>query len=357
MRREFPRRSRAKDPVVLHLARFSVTFLTNYKGLKMPKIIKTRSGKIMQPAISIVIPLMDEEKSLGELFGKIANVMKQMQTSYEVVFIDDGSTDSSFDILKDLHQKFSPIVKAVRFRRNYGKAAALMAGFKSAQGNVIVTMDADLQDDPEEIPQLIQMLGRECDLVSGWKKKRQDSFIYTLPSRAANFITGWLTGLHIHDLNCGLKAYKKEVAIDLKIYGDLYRYIPVLVHLMGFKVSEKPVQHYPRKYGQSKYTIGKFHRGFLDLLTILYTAKYSRRPLHLFGLWGLLSLFVGVLIDGWLILGRIFGEISLSNRPLFMIGFLFVIIGIQFISIGLLGEMISRSERNEQTYTVREELR
>lgn len=323
----------------------------------MPKIIKTRSGKTVQPAISIVIPLLDEEESLEELFGKVTDVMRRMKISYEIVFIDDGGTDGSFAILKNLHQKFSPNVKVIRFRRNYGKAAALMAGFKSAHGNVIVTMDADLQDDPEEIPQIIEMLGKECDLVSGWKKKRKDSLIYTLPSRAANFITGWLTGLHIHDLNCGLKAYKKEVAIDLKIYGDLYRYIPVLVHLMGFKVSEKPVQHYPRKYGQSKYTIGKFHRGFLDLLTILYTAKYSRRPLHLFGLWGLLSLFVGVIIDGSLILGRIFGETSLSNRPLFMIGFLFVIIGIQFISIGLLGEMISRSERNEQTYAVREELR
>ena len=323
----------------------------------MSKIIKTRSGKSMEPAISVVIPLMNEEGSLEELFGKIADVLKRMQTSYEIVFVDDGSTDGSFDILKELHQKFPSNVKVIRFRRNYGKAAALMAGFKSAQGNVIVTMDADLQDDPEEIPQLVEMLGKECDLVSGWKKRRQDSFLYTLPSKAANFITGWLTGLHIHDLNCGLKAYKKEVAVDLKIYGDLYRYIPVLVHLMGFKVSEKPVQHYPRKYGQSKYTIGKFHRGFLDLLTILYTAKYSRRPLHLFGLWGLLSLFIGSVIDGWLILGRIFGETSLSNRPLFMIGFLFVIIGIQFISIGLLGEMISRSERNEQTYTVREELR
>ena len=200
----------------------------------MPKIIKTRSGKTVQPAISIVIPLLDEEESLEELFGKVTDVMRRMKISYEIVFIDDGSTDGSFAILKNLHQKFSPNVKVIRFRRNYGKAAALMAGFKSAHGNVIVTMDADLQDDPEEIPQIIEMLGKECDLVSGWKKKRKDSLIYTLPSRAANFITGWLTGLHIHDLNCGLKAYKKEVAIDLKIYGDLYRYIPVLVASYGF---------------------------------------------------------------------------------------------------------------------------
>jgi glycosyltransferase involved in cell wall biosynthesis len=308
------------------------------------------------PAVSVIIPLKDEEESLPELFIRIVEVMKRGGEKFELVFIDDGSTDHSFDVLKVLHEKNPSIIKVIRFRRNYGKAAALMAGFKAARGRVIVTMDADLQDDPEEIPGLIRMLGDDCDLVSGWKRKRQDSVVYTLPSRIANFITGWLTGLHIHDLNCGLKAYKKEVTDDLRIYGDLYRYIPVLVHLMGFKVGEKPVLHYPRKYGHSKYTIGKFHRGFLDLMTILFTAKYSRRPLHLFGMWGLLSFLAGAGIDGWLVLERIFGDTSLSNRPLFLVGFLFLIIGIQFISIGLLGEMISRNERNEQIYSIREEL-
>jgi hypothetical protein len=214
-----------------------------------------------------------------------------------------------------------------------------------------------LQDDPQEIPLLIEALGDSYDLVSGWKKKRHDSAIFTLPSRIANAITSKLTGLRVHDLNCGLKVYRNEVVKELKIYGDLYRYIPILVHQAGFRVGEKVVQHHPRKYGHSKYTVGKFYRGFLDLLTILYTAKYIRRPLHLFGIWGLISFFIGAAIDGYLSIEWFLGITSLSNRPLFMVGFLFIIIGVQFVSLGLLGEMISRHERNEETYSIRESLR
>lgn len=317
------------------------------------------------PVVSIVIPLLNEEESLRELMEQIIHVMKRMKKpisterggNYEVVFVDDGSTDSSFAVLEELHRQYPGIVKVVRFRRNYGKSAALMAGFKEAQGGFIITMDADLQDDPEEIPSLLEMINGSTDLVSGWKKRRRDSAIFTLPSRVANALTSRLTGLHIHDLNCGLKAYKKDVAKELKLYGDLYRYIPVLVHQSGYRVGEKVVQHRPRKYGHSKYTVGKFYRGFLDLLTILFTAKYIRRPLHLFGVWGLVSFLIGAMIDGWLIIQRVLGDISLSNRPLFLVGFLFIIIGVQFISLGLLGEMISRYERDEETYSIRENLK
>jgi hypothetical protein len=218
-------------------------------------------------------------------------------------------------------------------------------------------MDADLQDDPNEIPSLIETLGDSYDLVSGWKKKRQDSAIFTFPSHIANSITSRLTGLQIHDLNCGLKVYRKIVAKELKLYGDLYRYIPILAHQAGFRVGEKIVQHHPRKYGRSKYTVGKFYRGFLDLLTILFTAKYIRRPLHLFGVWGIVSFTIGAAIDGYLSIEWFMGLTSISNRPLFLVGFLFIIIGVQFVSLGLLGEMISRHERNEETFSIRESLK
>jgi glycosyltransferase involved in cell wall biosynthesis len=317
------------------------------------------------PYLSIVIPLYNEEESLRELTAQIVLAMKKLKTSaaartglpYEIVFVDDGSRDESFAVLVELNRQNPGVVKVVRFRRNYGKAAALTAGFKEARGEFIVTMDADLQDDPEEIPSMLEMLDGPFDLISGWKKRRRDSAIFTLPSRAANALTSRLTGLRIHDLNCGLKAYKRDVAKELKIYGDLYRYIPVLVHQAGHRVGEKIVHHRPRKYGHSKYTVGKFYRGFLDLLTILFTAKYIRRPLHLFGVWGLVSFLIGAAIDVYLSIEWLLDLTSLSNRPLFMVGFLFIIIGIQFVSLGLLGEMITRYERDEETYSIRELLR
>jgi glycosyltransferase involved in cell wall biosynthesis len=328
----------------------------------MAKMKTTHSEISRSPYITVVVPLLNEEESLRELFALIKQTMRQMNKPgtamagkhYEVIFIDDGSTDKSFEVLTKLHAEHPDIIKAIRFRRNFGKSAALSAGFKEARGQFIITMDADLQDDPKEIPLLIEALGDSYDLVSGWKKKRHDSAIFTLPSRIANAITSKLTGLRIHDLNCGLKIYRKEVVKELKIYGDLYRYIPILVHQAGFRVGEKVVQHHPRKFGRSKYTVGKFYRGFLDLLTILFTAKYIRRPLHLFGVWGLVSFIIGAAIDGYLSIEWFMGLTSLSNRPLFMVGFLFIIIGVQFISLGLLGEMISRSERNEEMYSIRE---
>jgi glycosyltransferase involved in cell wall biosynthesis len=323
----------------------------------MAKLNKKQSGTTYIPHVSIVIPLLNEEESLRELFTLINETMRRIRIPYEIIFVDDGSTDKSFEILTALHIENPNIIKVIRFRRNYGKSAALSAGFKEAQGEYIITMDADLQDDPNEIPSLIEALGDSYDLVSGWKKKRHDSVIFTIPSQIANAVTSKMTGLHIHDLNCGLKVYRKTVVKELKLYGDLYRYIPILAHQAGFRVGEKIVQHHPRKFGHSKYTIGKFYRGFLDLLTILFTAKYIRRPLHLFGVWGIVSFLIGAAIDGYLSIEWFLGLTSISNRPLFLVGFLFIIIGVQFISLGLLGEMISRHERNEETYSIRESLK
>jgi glycosyltransferase involved in cell wall biosynthesis len=320
----------------------------------MAKLKTEKPGKSQVPYVSIVIPVLNEEESLRELFSYIRETMRRINKRYEAIFIDDGSTDNSFNVLAILHAEHPDTIKVIRFRRNFGKSAALSAGFKEAWGDFVITMDADLQDDPNEIPLLIEALGDSYDLVSGWKKKRHDSTIFTLPSRIANAITSKLTGLHIHDLNCGLKVYRNEVVKELKIYGDLYRYIPILVHQAGFRVGEKVVQHHPRKYGYSKYTVGKFYRGFLDLLTILFTAKYIRRPLHLFGVWGLLSLLIGGAIDIYLSAEWFLGLTILSNRPLFIVGILFIIVGIQFISLGLLGEMISRQGQDEEIYSIRE---
>ncbi|RPI04082.1 MAG: glycosyltransferase [Ignavibacteriae bacterium] len=323
----------------------------------MAKRTTKQSGTTDTPSLSIVVPLLNEEESLRELYGLISETMRQMKKPFEVIFVDDGSTDRSYEVITALHKEHPRNVKAIRFRRNFGKSAALTAGFKDAQGEYIITMDADLQDDPNEIPSLIEALGESFDLVSGWKKKRHDSIVFTLPSKIANSISSKMTGLRIHDLNCGLKAYRKIVAKEMKLYGDLYRYIPILAHQAGFRVGEKIVQHHPRKFGRSKYTIGKFYRGFLDLLTILFTARYIQRPLHLFGVWGIVSLMIGAALDGYLSIEWFLGLTSISNRPLFLVGFLFIIIGVQFISLGLLGEMISRNERNEETYSIRESLK
>lgn len=320
---------------------------------KIDKIVAKASAKF--PRVSLVIPLRDEEESLPELQAKIHAVMKSMKASYEVLFIDDGSTDGSFRVLQELHKQHLE-VKVIRFRRNFGKSAALSVGFKEARGEFVITMDADLQDDPEEIPALIEALGDDSDLVSGWKKKRFDPITKTIPSRFFNFVTAKITGIPIHDFNCGLKAYRREVVKELHIHGELHRYIPVLAHWAGYRVSERPVQHHPRKYGRTKFGISRFFNGFLDLLTVLFTTHYIRRPLHLFGVWGMISFVVGVFIDAYLSYEWLMGKTSLSNRPLFMVGFLFIIIGIQFVSIGLLGEMISRQQRDEEVYSIRQML-
>jgi len=308
------------------------------------------------PYLSVVVPLFNEEESLRELSEQLRGVLARMRKPYEIIFVDDGSTDSSFRVLQELHSKHRD-VKVIRFRRNFGKSAALSVGFREAQGEYVATLDADLQDDPEEIPGLLDALDERHDMISGWKKKRFDPISKTIPSRFFNFVTGLMTGIPIHDFNCGLKAYRRDVVKDVNVYGELHRYIPVLAHYAGYRVGEKVVQHHPRKYGRTKFGVNRFFRGFLDLLTILFTTRYIRRPLHLFGVWGMVSFVIGAAIDIYLSVEWALGTTSLSNRPLFLVGFLFIIIGIQFVSIGLLGEMITRQQRSDEGYSIREMLK
>lgn len=318
--------------------------------------MKRKENATRTPKISVVIPLYNEADSLTELHERLVAVFKEMRSSYELVFVDDGSTDGSFDRLRSLRSA-DPRVHVIRFRRNFGKSAALSVGFREASGDFIITMDADLQDDPAEIPGLIAEMGDSFDLVSGWKKVRHDPLTKKIPSRFFNMVTGLMTGIPIHDFNCGLKAYRREVAKSVHVYGELHRYIPALAHWAGFRVTEKIVKHHPRKHGKTKFGVSRFLYGFLDLLTVLFTTRYIRRPLHLFGIWGMMSLVAGVLIDGWLSVEWFLGLTSLSNRPLFMVGFLLIIVGVQFISIGLLGEMMSRHEKDEESYSIREVLK
>jgi glycosyltransferase involved in cell wall biosynthesis len=303
----------------------------------------------------VVIPLYNEEESLRELHQQLKAAIGRLNLRYELVFVDDGSSDKSFQVLRDL-KRSDRHMKIVRFRRNYGKSAALAVGFEKATGNIVVTMDADLQDDPAEIPALKRKLDDGYDLVSGWKKTRKDPISKTIPSRLFNLVVRMMTGIRIHDFNCGLKAYKRDVIKAVNVYGELHRYIPVLAHWEGFKVGELPVRHRPRRFGKTKYGVGRFWKGFLDLLTVIFTTRYFRKPLHLFGLWGLFSLLAGLVISTWLVVEWFQGR-PLSNRPLFLAGIFLVIIGIQFISIGLLGEMITKSQRSSEEYAIREYVR
>jgi glycosyltransferase involved in cell wall biosynthesis len=306
--------------------------------------------------LTVLVPLYNEEESLRELYQQLRGTLSRMNMRYELLFVDDGSSDRSFQVLRDL-KRHDNHLKIIRFRRNYGKSAALSVGFEKAQGNLLVTLDADLQDDPAEIPALKRKLDEGFDLVSGWKKVRHDPLTKTIPSRLFNTVTSLLTGIRIHDFNCGLKIYRRDVVKSIKVYGELHRYIPVLAGWEGFRIGELVVRHRPRKYGKTKFGVGRFWRGFLDLLTTIFTTRYFRRPLHLFGLWGLLAVLAGVVIDGWLVVEWYLGLTSLSNRPLFLGGILLVIVGIQFISIGLLGEMISKSQTAHEEYVIKDFIR
>lgn len=303
--------------------------------------------------ISVVIPLYNEEQSLRELSEQLKNTLVRLGGRYELIFVDDGSTDNSFRVLRDLHFRNNRI-KVIRFRRNYGKSAALMVGFQRAQGEYIVTMDADLQDDPGEIPNLLRQMKLGFDVVSGWKKRRHDPITKTIPSKFFNVVTSIVTGIKIHDFNCGLKMYRREVAKSVNVYGELHRYIPALAHWQGYKIGEVVVQHRARKYGKTKFGMGRFFKGFLDLLTVLFTTRYFSRPLHLFGVWGMISTFAGLCIDGYLVEEWVTGKTSLSNRPLFLVGLILIIVGIQFVSIGLLGEMITKGQHMEKEYAIRD---
>ena len=304
--------------------------------------------------LSIIIPLYNEQDSLRELAERIYDTLKDSELKYEIFFIDDGSSDNSLTILKEIYQKYSGI-KILSFRRNYGKSAALSEGFKLASGDIIVTMDADLQDDPAEIPNLLQRLNEGFDLISGWKKKRHDPLGKTIPSKLFNFTTAKLTGIKIHDFNCGLKAYRREVIKEIPIYGSLHRYLPVLAHWKGFNVSELIVQHHPRVHGVTKYGWRRFFDGFFDLFTVLFLTRYRQKPMHLFGFLGLVFLFLGSLISLYLTILWLQGY-GIGNRPLFFLGILLIIVGMQSFSIGLIGEMITNLKDEEGSYSIREKI-
>jgi glycosyltransferase involved in cell wall biosynthesis len=303
---------------------------------------------------SIVVPLYNEEKGLAELYNRIVLTMQSLSDSFEVIFADDGSTDNSFSVLKGLHEKDNRL-KVVRFRKNFGKAAALTAGFNKAKGEIIITLDADLQDLPEEIPALLKTMDEGYDLVSGWKSNRKDSFSKRVASRLFNFVTAFYTGVNIHDFNCGFKCYRREVIEELELYGELYRYIPALANWKGFKVGEVKVDHHPRVHGKSKYGSERFLRGFFDLLTVIMLTKYPEKPLHFFGLLGTILSLAGLAINIYMAVLRISGK-WISNRPILLLGILLLILGVQFIFFGLIGELIVFSSRKEISYTIKETL-
>jgi len=301
--------------------------------------------------ISIVIPLLNEEESLVELLSQIKHTLDPSKHDFEIVFIDDGSTDSSLALIREMAQSDGR-VKTISFQRNYGKAAALSAGFKLAEGDYVITMDADLQDDPAEILPLIDVLNEGWDMVSGWKRVRHDPISKRWPSKLYNYTVSKLSGIKIHDFNCGLKAYTKKVVKNVELYGEMHRYIPVLAKQKGFNCTEKVVQHRARKYGESKYGIKRLFTGYLDLFTVLFLGKYMRKPMHFFGLAGMLLLVLGFGILGFLTiqwLQQYFFQNGqwIDNRPIFYIGMLLSIIGGQFISMGLLGELITSSLHKE----------
>ena len=289
--------------------------------------------------ISVVVPLLNEEHSLDELYTEIAAALEPRGDEFEVVFVDDGSSDGSMSVLQRMHDELTNVV-VVHFRRNFGKSAALQAGFLEARGDVIVTIDADLQDDPAEIPQLLAKLDEGFDLVSGWKTRRNDPFLRRLFSRVFNWATGVVSGVRLHDVNCGLKAYRAEVLRGLRIYGELHRFIPVLAMYRGFRVAEIPVNHRPRQHGRSRYGPERYLRGFFDLLSVTFMGRYRHRPLHLFGGMGLLMGAVGVVFLLYLTMLKLWGH-GIGTRPLLTLGVLLVVVGIQFVSLGLLSELVT----------------
>lgn len=305
--------------------------------------------------VSIVIPVYNERESLNPLYAQLKPVLENLGKTYEIILVDDGSTDRSFSILEKLHGQ-DHNVKAIQLRRNFGKAAALSAGFACARGKIIITMDADLQDDPREIPNFIEKLDEGYDLVSGWRFKRQDPVSRTLPSKLFNSLTATLTGVKVHDFNCGFKAFRKEVIENLDLYGELHRYIPALAHWKGFKVGEIKVEHHPRAHGKSKYGVTRLFRGLTDLFTVMFLTKYMKKPLHLFGAVGVLLLLMGLVINIYLAILWFLGQ-GIGTRPLLLLGVLLMLVGFQIISTGLIGEMIvSTRDKGEKGYTVRKVL-
>ena len=309
--------------------------------------------------LSIIIPLFNEDESLTELSAWIERVMQQHTYSYEIIMIDDGSTDNSWKVIEELRQKNTNI-KGIKFQRNYGKSAALNEGFKAAQGDVVITMDADMQDSPDEIPELRNMiLDGGFDIVSGWKKKRYDNTLTkNIPSKLFNAAARASSGIKLHDFNCGLKAYKKKVIKSVEVYGEMHRYIPVLAKWSGFKkIGEKVVEHRARKYGITKFGWERFVNGFLDLFSIMFVGKFGKRPMHFFGLWGTLSFLFGLTVFTYLTVSKFFfDKTGMTQRPLFFFAILAMIIGTQLFLAGFLGELISRNSTERNNYLIEDKL-
>ena len=314
--------------------------------------------------LSIVISLFNEEESLPELVSWIESVMNKEGYSYEILMIDDGSKDTSWKIIKELSEK-NPSIRGISFRRNYGKSAALYHGFKAAEGRVVVTMDADLQDSPEEIPELYRMVVEEgYDIVSGWKKHRFDNKLTkNLPSKLYNATARWVTGIKLHDMNCGLKAYRNEVIKHIEVYGEMHRYIPYLAKNAGFdKITEKPVQHQKRKYGVSKFGLERFVNGLLDLISLWFLSRFGKKPMHFFGFTGILMFLTGAVLAFWVIIEKLIQQSHglayrpVTDQPLFYLALVAVLLGFQLFLAGFICEMVSRSSQERNKYNIKEEL-
>lgn len=316
---------------------------------------------INKPQISIVVPLLNEEESLPELSQWIDKVMQENAYSYELLLIDDGSTDNSWNIIEQISLK-NNYVKGIRFNRNYGKSAALHVGFREAVGEVVITMDADLQDSPDEIPALYNMIIVDgYDLVSGWKKKRYDPLSKTIPTKLYNYVTGKMSGVKLHDMNCGLKAYKAQVVKNVELYGQMHRYIPVIAKWNGYKkIGEKPVQHQARKYGYTKFGLERFIFGPLDLLSIIFVTKYKKRPMHFFGSLGIISFLIGFVITAIIIGEKLYNiylvnlavDRDITEKPLFYIALVAIILGVQLFLAGFLGEMMTMNSDKKTDYII-----
>ena len=313
--------------------------------------------------LSIVISLFNEDESLPELIKWIEGVMKKEGYKYEVIMVDDGRRDRSWEIIKKLSES-NPAIRGIRFRRNYGKSAALYHGFAAAEGRVVVTMDADLQDSPEEIPEMYRMVVEEgYDIVSGWKKKRHDNKLTkNLPSKLYNWTARKITGIKLHDMNCGLKAYRNEVVKDIEVYGEMHRYIPYLAKNAGYeKITEKPVHHQKRKYGKSKFGLNRFVNGFLDLISLWFLSRFGKKPMHFFGLTGLLMFITGGILTAWVIIEKLIQQNSglayrpVTDQPLFYLALVAIILGFQMFLTGFLGELVSRNSQERNRYNIREE--
>ncbi|MDP4610875.1 MAG: glycosyltransferase family 2 protein [Opitutales bacterium] len=300
------------------------------------------------PSISFVIPVYNEEETVAELYKRIAEVMeKSGNAQFKVYYIDDGSTDGSWSAIEALCESEPEHCTGLRFRRNFGKAEALQVGFSKATGDIIFTLDADLQDDPNEIPAFLNKLDEGYDLVSGWKKVRHDPLNKTLPSKVFNGLARAASGVQLHDFNCGFKAYRREVTQDIKLFGELHRFVPILAHAEGYSVGEIAVQHHPREHGVSKYGSKRFLKGLLDLITVVVTSRYLRRPAHLFGGTGFLAGFIGFVTLAWLSFSKMFFGTEIGGRPLFFLGILLLLLGAQLVSLGLIAEMITRQDKSD----------